>query len=497
MKVNIHKPFKTFSDFNRKVAGDTGNRIRTSIRLQLILVFSICLIFSILATGIGSIILQIVNRSSRIDYTYGVYRIDTKARDISYKLSQINIQNKKLVEEYLNQWSRSYDVRCMIVDLEGNVLAKSDNISDTKVDIYDIIDNAINLRASRIQDYGGGECYSFYPVSLKDARAYVIVRGIPEPRMVYVVYRSNPILSIAAGIILFIILFLILTRGKMDYIEELAQGLLEISRGNLSFRVRKKGHDELRTLADNINYMAGELEKEIDEERRAERTKNELITNVSHDLKTPLTSIMGYLRIIKDERYESEEKLKDYIDIAYGKSEKLKLLIDDLFEYTKLTDCQTKLNKQKIYLNELLSQLIDELVPIFEENGLSVVQNFPPRKVMVDIDGDKMVRVFENLLTNAIRYSDKPGIIDVGMIENGGEVIVSLKNKGETIPENELSHVFDRFYRVEKSRSSDTGGSGLGLAIAKNIVELHDGKIWAESNDGQITFYVSIPNNSL
>lgn len=243
--------------------------------------------------------------------------------------------------------------------------------------------------------------------------------------------------------------------------------------------------------------MAGELEKEIDEERRAERTKNELITNVSHDLKTPLTSIMGYLRIIKDERYESEEQLKDYIDIAYGKSEKLKLLIDDLFEYTKLTDCQTKLNKQKICLNELLSQLIDELIPIFEENGLSVVQNLPPRKVMVDIDGDKMVRVFENLLTNAIRYSDKPGTIDVGMIENGGEVIVSVKNKGETIPENELSHVFDRFYRVEKSRSSDTGGSGLGLAIAKNIVELHDGKIWAESSDGQITFYVSIPNSSL
>ena len=276
----------------------------------------------------------------------------------------------------------------------------------------------------------------------------------------------------------------------MSYIEELAKGLLEISKGNLNYRVMEKSEDELGSLANNINYMAAELEHKIERERQIERAKNELITNVSHDLRTPLTSIMGYLRLLKDKKYETIDQHDNYVDIAYGKAEKLKGLMEDLFEYTKLSNETIQLNWQKVALNELLEQLIEELVPVSEENQLSFITELPTEKVLVDLDSDKIVRVFENLLMNAILYSYKPGEIFVGLTWENDIITVIVKNNGEEISKDDLENLFDRFYRVEKSRSSLTGGSGLGLAIAKNNIDLHDGKIWAESEGESIAIYV-------
>ena len=299
-------------------------------------------------------------------------------------------------------------------------------------------------------------------------------------------------MSVINGLAAFVILFYLMTRGKMRYIEELAQGLLEISKGNLNYRVQQKSEDELGSLAGNINHMAKELQHKIEEERKAEKTKNELITNVSHDLRTPLTSIMGYLRLLKDKRYDNPAQLEEYVNISYGKAEKLKSLIEDLFEYTKLTGDTIKLNRQVVSLDEMLEQLMDELVPVCEENDLTLVKTFPPEKVMVHVDVDKTVRVFENLLMNAIKYSDKPGTIQIRLLKAGNKVTVTIENKGEPIPQEDLHNLFERFFRVEKSRSEATGGSGLGLAIAKNIIDLHEGEIWAECEENWIRFSVRL-----
>ena len=136
-------------------------------------------------------------------------------------------------------------------------------------------------------------------------------------------------------------------RRKVKYIKEIANGILEISKGNLDFQIAKKGQDELSLLADNINIMSEQLKTQIEEERKAETTKYELITNVSHDLKTPLTSIMGYLGLLKDEKYETHAQMKEYLDIVYGKSEKLKNLIEDLLEYTKFVNGAVQLKNAK------------------------------------------------------------------------------------------------------------------------------------------------------
>ena len=213
---------------------------------------------------------------------------------------------------------------------------------------------------------------------------------------------------------------------------------------------------------------------------------------MSHDLRTPLTSIMGYIGLIKEGRYENEETMKEYLGIAFNKAEKLKGLIEDLFEYTKLDNGGIKLNKSKVNLTEFLFQLTEELTPLFEENGLSIIKSATEDRIMVDLDADKMLRVFENLLTNSIKYSFKPGNIVIGVYESNGYATVAVRNKGETIPKEKLEKLFERFYRVEESRNTQTGGTGLGLAIAKNIVDLHEGQIWAECCGEDISFYVKL-----
>lgn len=498
MRINFKefKPFNAVVSFSKGAYYSIKNRIwKKNIRLQLILIFALCLVLSIIATGISGSFIRRLTGHSYVDYSVSVERMDKGAKNIVYGLSQsgLSINDRVRIEEYINFWSIPYGFKIFIADHNGNVIAKTLNASGAKVDVHSIIEMSMNMRAKENAKNGSGEFYNVYPVSFSDSSAFAVISGIPLARKVKTAYSVGPLLNLVIGTIFFIALFLAFTKRKMDYLEELNNGLLEISQGNLSFRVPRRSRDELGSLADNINYMAGELNNKIQEERRAENTKDELITNVSHDLKTPLTSIMGYLKLIKDENYNDQEQLKSFINIAYNKSEKLKSLIDDLLEYTKITDQGSKLDRNIISIDELLNQLIEEMIPICEESKIVIVKDMPEFKVMADVDGDKIVRAFENLLTNAIRYSPKPGEIIIKLRDEGKNATISFSNKSDGISDEELPLLFERFYRVEKSRSSDTGGSGLGLAIAKGIIELHGGRIWAQYKDGEITFSVTIP----
>lgn len=279
----------------------------------------------------------------------------------------------------------------------------------------------------------------------------------------------------------------------MKQIEAMAEGVKEIEKGNLAYRIEKKGEDEIASLTENINNMAEELMNNIEKERKLEKQKNELITNVSHDLRTPLTSIMGYLRLLRDSKYENKEQHDEYTRIAFAKSEQLKNLIEDLFEYTKLTNEQVVLEKQEVCVNELLEQLIEELVPQAEEHGLTFVKKFPEERAYAAIDSEKMVRVFDNLLMNAIKYSKDDGEIKVSLQRQRRDIQIVIANHSEAFTREELASLFERFYKKDQSRSRVTEGSGLGLAIAKSIVELQGGSIRAEYEDGIIQFIVSLP----
>jgi signal transduction histidine kinase len=298
---------------------------------------------------------------------------------------------------------------------------------------------------------------------------------------------------IIVGLVLFVFYVVVLSFRHIRYLEEIGRAVQRLSTGQLDHKIPIRTRDEMGKLAENINIMSAKLKSSMEEERQAVQAKQELITNVSHDLRTPLTSIKGYLQYIHENRYKDEVELMYYADIAYQKTLRLERMVNDLFEYTRVAYGQTKLKLVPIDLRELLGQLSAELRLMAEEAGMELAMDGPEERVMIKADGDKLVRVFENLISNAVRYGRDGRRVDIRLRQSGEMAEVRVINYGEPIPRKDLPYIFDRFHRVDKSRSADTGGTGLGLAIARNIVELHQGTITAASDEAQTCFTVKLP----
>ncbi|MGG6314238.1 sensor histidine kinase [Paenibacillus macerans] len=280
-------------------------------------------------------------------------------------------------------------------------------------------------------------------------------------------------------------------RHEKKYLELLIEEVHKIEEGSVR-KIPVENVGQLGQLATDINRMVDRLRTSMEEERRAEQTKNELITNVSHDLRTPLTSITGYLGLIEQDRYRDEVELRYYINMAYEESLRLKQLLQDLFEYTRMQNKELKLQKTRINLVEMLHQMTAHFGWQLQENGMEC-RLYLQGPLLIHADGDKLRRVYENLITNAIRYGHEGKYLDIRSWQDGDEIVTEVVNYGEPIPAADLPHLFDRFYRVEKSRATHTGGSGIGLAIAKHIVDLHHGSIAAESNEYRTAFIVRLP----
>jgi signal transduction histidine kinase len=300
-------------------------------------------------------------------------------------------------------------------------------------------------------------------------------------------------LTITVGVILFIACFLMLTRKFIIYIKEIAAGINEISMGNLDNRIIIKNEDEFALIADKLNQMADDIKEIMENERRSEYAKNELITSVAHDLRTPLTSIIGYLDLVSSKEL-SDETQKIYIEIAYSKSKRLEKLIEDLFTYTKFNFGEVKANYTEVDMVKLINQLLDEFYPSFSENQLEYEFTANHPAAVIKADGDLLARAFANLISNAIKYGKNGKKILFDLNNKEGVVVISVTNFGEIIPQKDLELIFRRFYRVESSRSSETGGSGLGLAIAHSIIEMHGGTIKATSDKNGTVFTVELKN---
>lgn len=293
--------------------------------------------------------------------------------------------------------------------------------------------------------------------------------------------------------VFFIVYMVLLNWRRFHYLGQLSSSVEYIAEGNFDDIVPVKQNNEVSLLAGNVNLLVAELKRSIDEERKAEVTKNELITNVSHDLRTPLTSIIGYLGLIEQDRYRDEVELRHYVQIAYAKAERLNGLIHDLFEYTRMRHDVIPLRKLTFNLVEMINQLLVHYRLTLENANMNgrLISNVNELSIMGD--PDKLVRVFENLLTNAISYGNAGGKVDIYLSQHNQEAIVEVVNYGEAIPSAELPHLFDRFYRVDKSRTENSGGTGLGLAIAKGLVEKHGGTITVSSDGNSTNFQVKLP----
>lgn len=406
-----------------------------------------------------------------------------------YKNSQA-IVKEGAVEEILESLESMYygvqDTKNYLLDSQGNVLYNQGIIKT--IDIVQAIKNASTLDRNSGDDY----LTNIYPVILNGEVHYLYNETVLQGEQ-HVVYSLIPmVLGGLVAIIVFVLLIFKLTTAKIRYIEYLSECLGEISKGNLDYIVEVRGEDELAKVAKDMSYMEAQLKKQIEERMQSERTKNELITNVAHDLRTPLTSIIGYIGLVKDDKYEDKEECARYLDIAYSKSERLKVLIEDLFEYTKLSNRVIDLKLEQISVTLLMNQLIEELRPQAEDKNISMSIHVKADESSVYVDIMKMARVFENLLENAIKYSKKDEVVQIIIQQKNGYVYTSVRNRCDSTPEADITKLFDRFYRTDTSRNSTTGGSGLGLAIAKNIVEMHGGKIWAQLDGDRISFNVKL-----
>ena len=267
-----------------------------------------------------------------------------------------------------------------------------------------------------------------------------------------------------------------------------------VAAGDLDTKVEIKGDNEFSGMAENLNKMTEEIKELLKRERESEQSKNDLITNIAHDLKTPLTSIIGYLELLsgKNKVKLTPELEKKYLDIAYGKSRRLEQLIEDLFSFTKLSYGKITMKVSYVDIVKLLEQLLEEQYPAFAEKGLSYELRTNVKSLEITADGNLLARLFDNLIGNAIKYGADGKRVIVKINAGPHTVEVKVINYGYIIPEKDQPLIFNKFYRVDRSRSTNTGGTGLGLAIAKDIAEMHSGSISVQSDLNGTVFTVRL-----
>ncbi|WP_160688076.1 HAMP domain-containing sensor histidine kinase [Clostridium sp. C2-6-12] len=438
------------------------------IRVEFLFVFLISAILSI----VFALIINDVWRNKQTDYSHQISKFNSECNRIYAEIIE-NSNNEEKIKEIVNRDTNLDEV--FIVDTKGNVIISHNNRFEKQFDINKILEEQgkTNFNNTKIK---------YYYVNVLDNNKYVLITQI--------LYMGDNFNIFPLGIVIFLIIFFVLTYGRVKYINYLSKGVIEIAKGDLNYRVQIKGRDELSLLGKNINYMTEELKQLKEREKEAEKNKDRLIVSVSHDLRTPLTSIIGYIKLIK-ENSKLDNDIKRYIDIIDNKAERLENLINDLFEYTKLRACDVKIEKINISLNEFMRQVVEGMMPICNQNNLNIVLEAPEKEVKVNVDPNKMLRVFENIISNAIKYSNKDSTIKIN-ISNSKDVLITIENEGTTIKYEELNKIFEMFYRTDKSRNNKTGGAGIGLSIAKSIVELHKGKIWADCQGNKVCFYVLI-----
>ena len=288
----------------------------------------------------------------------------------------------------------------------------------------------------------------------------------------------------------FIVIFTITLMKSLSYID----ALVSESRKLITKTDEKiKLPDELKEAEETMNQIKKEA---LFNERLAkenEQKKNDLIVYLAHDLKTPLTSIIGYLSLLDEEKNLSTKQKNKFIKIALEKSNKLEELINELFEITKYNSETLTIKKEKLNLTLLINQVIDEFYPILKEQNKEI--NFSTQKdIFIKADSIKMARVFNNLIKNAINYSYDNSKINITTKEDK-DLIITISNKSKTLSQEQIDKIFDKFYRIDYSRNTKLGGSGLGLAIAKEIIKAHNGKIQVKSENEETTFTITLPKN--
>ncbi len=303
-------------------------------------------------------------------------------------------------------------------------------------------------------------------------------------------FRSNKPFWLAAGMFLLLLVLFYYALSRMTkYFNEISRGMDQLVEES----------DREITLSPEMDFMEAKMNKikSILEERErsakeAEQRKNDLVVYLAHDIKTPLTSVIGYLSLLDEAPDMPTEQRAKYVGITLDKAYRLEQLINEFFEITRFNLQAIVLNEGKINLQLMLQQMADEFYPMLSPQGMQVSVDVPGGLTLWG-DADKLARVFNNILKNAIAYSYDNSVIDISARQQDKDIIITFTNHGDPIPQQKLDSIFEKFFRLDAARSSNTGGAGLGLAIAKEIVNAHNGNISVLSNTEKTVFTVMLP----
>lgn len=303
--------------------------------------------------------------------------------------------------------------------------------------------------------------------------------------------RENlTLIIILAAVFCFLLLFWFSLSWFTRYFNEIDEGLEKLIRGEDKEIILSQ---EMEPMEQKLNVLRQTLERRELEAKLAEERKNNLVMYLAHDIRTPLTSVIGYLSLLEEAPDMPMEQKAKYVHITLEKANRLEQLINEFFEITRYNIQEIVLEKEKIDLYYMLLQMMEEFYPLLSRKG-NQAELHGDEDVMVYGDPIKLARVFNNILKNAVAYSYDNTKIHIFLEEiEPRQVIIKFQNEGRTIPKEKLSSIFEKFYRMDEARTSNTGGAGLGLAIAKEIVTLHGGEIFAESEKEQVRFVVKLP----
>lgn len=345
----------------------------------------------------------------------------------------------------------------------------------TVIFLRDVIQDNFNIGESIVEFLKN----KFY---LSESDAVIIYR--------YTFLYNKDIITLIVIIIFLVILLRFSISWFTKYFDEVSNGmdkLVEESDNEITLS------PELDFMEIKLNQIKNNLEKQKKAALDAEQRKNDLVVYLAHDIKTPLTSVIGYLSLLDEAPDMPPEQKSKYVGITLEKAYRLEQLINEFFEITRFNLQTIVLNKEKINLLFMLQQMADEFYPMLAPQGKQISVNVPDGLTLWG-DADKLARVFNNILKNAIAYSDENSVIDISAGQQDKNIVITFMNQGNPIPQAKLDTIFEKFYRLDSARSTNTGGAGLGLAIAQEIVTAHNGTISVESNPENTTFTVKLPS---
>ena len=476
-----------------------------SIRVKLILTFAILVLISasiILISGIAIVTGAIGTVAESVLDETNIEVVFTEVIDLVTDLKQANDYNPdQLIDsDYIREINKesSFYNGGVIVKYGDTVINHSElpadnNFYSSLVPTEDIFDPRDGPKKDHEQ-----------MVSYNDSKYFYIDYTFmfeKEPITYFFVFDVTEISS--AGdtsgkyflrMIMFVLLLItlpllvIITNDIIRPLQELEKGVNHIKEGNLDFKLETKKNNEVGRVVKYFDVMREELRQSINKQIKFEENRKELISSISHDLKTPITSIKGHIEGIKDGVANTPEKLEKYIDVIYHKTEDMDQLIDDLFLFSKLDLNKLPFVMNKVPVKPFIEEMIEEMRFEWEDDHKKMVLNMNISDVFVLIDPQQMKRVIVNIIQNSIKYMDKEDQqIQVTVSQINDKLQLVISDNGQGINKEELDFIFDRFYRVDESRNPETGGTGLGLAISKQIIEQHRGSIHVTSDFGKGT----------